>query len=533
MNNIRLLLKVYFMGRLGINKVLHSKDKKERNKYTGVMVLSTLGIIALLAYWTLYCYIIDENMRMMGINSGLLALVFAAVGIICLATTVYKGTSILFSAEDFNIVMPLPIKMRELVTAKLITLYLSNLVFTIGFMLPALGIYVWRESPGVLFYVYGIIALLVTPIIPMVLATVVGVLISMISARFKHHNIISILLMIIVFAGIMIFSFQIGGMDESDLTQIANMVTDGISHIYPITPLFIGALCEANLLDLLGLVLISLGCFGLFVGAVATSYKKVHTLLNTSRTTKNYRMTKLEKASPLMALYKRELRRYIASPTYVMNTGMGMIMLIIMAGAVVFQRDTINKLLAQVPEIVGVVPIIMCLAVALCVMMTDTTAISISLEGKYFELLKGYPISVMEIFISKIMVNLTIIVPVIIVVIPVIGVVCQMNVLQILMSYLFVGAYTLLGPMFGIVINLLLPKLEWDNEITVIKQSMASLLGVLGGIPLVLLSGLGILLVGIIDTSLILLLLAVVIGILDFILYRVLNTWGIRKFYKL
>lgn len=533
MNNIGLLLKVYFMGQLGINKVLHSKDQKQRKKDIAVLVVSVIGIIALLAYWTLYCYFIDENMRMMGINSGLLAITFGAVGIICLTTTIYKGTSILFSSEDVNIAMPLPIKMSELVTTKLIILYLSNLPFTIGFMLPALGIYIWREQPGILFYVYGIIALLVAPIIPMIIAMIIGVIISVSATRFKHRNLVSIILMLVFFVAIMLSSFSIGGMDETSLSQIGTVVTDAINRFYPITPLFIGALCETNLLDLVGLVLISLGCLGVFVGVVGATFKQVHTVLNTTRTNKNYRMTRLKRNSPLMAMYKRELKRYVASPMYVMNTAIGMIMLLIMAGIVVCQQEQLNEVLGQLPEVAAVLPILMSLGIALCVMMTNTTAIAISLEGKYFELLKMYPVSAMEIFISKIMVNLTVTVPVMILTIPVIGIACQMNGFQILVCYLFVGAYAALGPMFGIVINLILPKLEWDNEITVIKQSMAALVGVLGAIPLVFLSGLGLLLVDKMATSLILLLLAVIIGVLDLILYRILKTWGVKKFYDL
>ncbi|MGL4346344.1 MAG: hypothetical protein ACRCTE_14185 [Cellulosilyticaceae bacterium] len=533
MNKIGLLLKIHFMGRFGINKVLHSNNKKEQKKYASILLLSILGIMMGLAYWTVYCYIIDENMRTMGINSGLLAVVFAVVGIICLTTTVYKGTGILFNSEDFSIVMPLPIKMSEMVTAKLTTLYLSNLIFVLGLMLPAMGIYVWREQPGILFYIYGMITLLVAPIIPMIIATAIGMLISIVSARFKRHNLISIVLMIAVFIGIMLFIFRIGNMGESDLTQMVKMGAEVMGKIYPMTPLFIRAVCEYSLLDLLGLVLISLGCFGVFVGVIGANFQRIHTLMNTSRTTHNYRLTKLQTTSPIKALYKREIRRYIASPNYVMNTGVGMLMLLIMVGVLVFQKANVEQLMMQIPEVARVVPILVCLMIAIAVVMTDTTAISISLEGKYFEMLKGYPVSIMQIFVSKMMVNWTVTVPVIAVVIPIMGIVCHMSWLQIVMSYLFVGAYAVLGPLFGIIINLILPKLEWDNEITVIKQSMASLLGVLGAIPLVLLSGVGILLVDVMDPSMILLLLAAIVGVLDIVLYRLLKTWGVRKFYEL
>lgn len=537
MNNIRLILKVYFMGRFGINKALHSRDPKQRQKALMTAVFSMIGVLAVVAYWTLYCVIIDENMRAAGFNTGLIAIVFAIVNVICLGMTVYQGTSILFSSEDFNIVMPLPIKMSEMVTAKIITLYVSNLFLTLGFMLPAMGIYVWHQSPGFLFYLYGIIALVATPMVPIIIGVVLSVIISMISTRFKYKNFISIVLMVIVFGGIMSFSFGMMGMGEKSLNVMGDNLLKNIgpmiNKIYPMTPLFVSALCDYSFLDVLGLVSISLGSFGLFVAIIGPRFGAIHTMLNTSKTTKDYRMSKLETTSPLIAMYKRELRRFISSPMYVMNASFGSIMLVIMSAALIFKQKDFVEVIGHIPELAEIVPFIVCMTLAIAIVTTDTTAISLSMEGKYFGLLRSYPISVMDIFLAKIMVNLTVTLPVVVIVVPIMGIVCQMSALEILGSYLFSAMYALLGAMFGMIVNLVFPKLEWDHETVVIKHSIASLLGVLGGIPLVLLSGVGILFVGVLDMSLIILLLSMMIGILNAILYSVLKTWGVRRFYEL
>lgn len=521
------------MGRFGINKALHSGDPKQRNKAGMIVGLLVIGSIALLAYWTMYCVMIDMNMRAMGANTGLVAMTFAAVNIICLATTVCKGTGILFGAEDFNIVMPLPIKMREMVTAKLLTLYVSNLSLTVGIMLPAMGVFAWHESPGLLFYLNGLIALLVTPIIPIIIGVVLSLGVSVISARFKHHNIISILLMIIVFTSIMVFSFGMTSMSEQSINALGQNIAQMVDKMYPVTLLFISGVCEKSLMDLLALVGISLVSFGAFVAIIGPKFKVIHTMMNTNSTTKNYRMAGLQTATPLFAMYKRELRRYIASPMYVVNSAFGIIMIIVMAGGVMIKQEMIHQVIKQIPLLEGALPLLVCVAIALCIMMTNTTSISLSMEGKYFQLLKGYPILVMDIFRAKMLANLTMTLPITVVAVPIIGIGCQMSLLQISACYLFVGMYALLGPLFGMTVNLIFPKLEWDNEVVVIKQSVASTLGILGGVPFVLLSCVGLLLVGTLDMSLIIVLLSIVVGIINLILYYSLKTWGVRKFYEI
>ena len=108
----------------------------------------------------------------------------------------------------------------------------------------------------------------------------------------------------------------------------------------------------------------------------------------------------------------------------------------------------------------------------------------ISLEGKRLWLAKSLPVSTFEILLSKIMVN------VVIVVIPttlfalIAGIYFNLGLFNIFFIFEFIVLSSLFTGMFGILVNLRFPKFDYDREIVVIKQSLAAFIAVLGSIAI-------------------------------------------------
>ena len=88
--------------------------------------------------------------------------------------------------------------------------------------------------------------------------------------------------------------------------------------------------------------------------------------------------------------------------------------------------------------------------------------------------------------------------------------------------------------LFGLIANILLPNFNWRNEVVCVKQSMSTLVGMLGSIVVV--SLLGVLYTYIdhivnIDIYMYIVLLGVFI--IDVVLYGVVMNWGVKKFEKI
>ena len=113
--------------------------------------------------------------------------------------------------------------------------------------------------------------------------------------------------------------------------------------------------------------------------------------------------------------------------------------------------------------------------------MTCTTACSISLEGKNLWILKISPVKVNKILSSKIAVNLTILIPAIVISSVILAFVLDVSSELLIMFFITPLVYSFFTSIFGILVNLKFPNLEWTNEATVIKKSISTTISMLVG----------------------------------------------------
>jgi ABC-2 type transport system permease protein len=174
------------------------------------------------------------------------------------------------------------------------------------------------------------------------------------------------------------------------------------------------------------------------------------------------------------------------------------------------------------------------LAVSTFMVMTCTTACSISIEGKNLWILKSAPINTRTLFAAKIAVNLVILIPSALVAAVVLNNVLDTGFVESVLLYITPIVYALFTAFLGLLVNLLFPKLDWTAEAAVIKQSMAVFVAMLSGILSILIPGIIIYaLSAFVDMSLMVGMSTLFIAILTMIIYHYLNTKGIELFNKL
>ena len=83
-------------------------------------------------------------------------------------------------------------------------MYLEDLALSLAVFLPGFGVYAFLVRPGVLFYPLALLAALGTPLIPLTLATLVGAVITGLTARMKHKSLGVAALSLLAAGGIMI-----------------------------------------------------------------------------------------------------------------------------------------------------------------------------------------------------------------------------------------------------------------------------------------------------------------------------------------
>lgn len=113
--------------------------------------------------------------------------------------------------------------------------------------------------------------------------------------------------------------------------------------------------------------------------------------------------------------------------------------------------------------------------------MTCTTAASLSLEGKNLWILQSAPVDAATIYRSKMAVNISILLPVSILSSIFMSLCLKADIMSTLWMFVTPLAYVGFTSVWGIFINIKMPNFTWESEVTVIKQSMASMLGMMGG----------------------------------------------------
>ncbi|MNC19997.1 hypothetical protein D3C75_679390 [compost metagenome] len=428
-----------------------------------------------------YSFMMALAFEQMGRMDLLLAIMMAVTSLVGFFTTVYKASGVLFSYKDYDLVMSLPIKTSHVVASRILQLYVLNLFFTVMVMLPAGVVYAIKVNPGVLYYLFFLMTLLFIPLLPIIAATIIGSFISWVSSRFKASRMISLVLTFAVIIALMVGSFGMNG-NEQVLADMGAGLADMIFKLYPLTAMYVDAVCSYRISSLLLFIALSVLSFMIFATVLGTRYKAIHTGLMTSHASSKYIMKPLAVSSPFRALYKKELLRYFSSSIYVLNTSLGMILLLVMSIALLFVSSEKLGELADIPQLSHYLSTLAPILVSLFVTLSCTTSSSISLEGNHLWILKSSPVSKQSILLSKVAVNLTITLPVLVVSCLLLMISLRTGWMESLLLLVIPVIYACYSAMMGVIVNLKLPKLEWTSEVTVIKQSAAVIVSMFIGI---------------------------------------------------
>ncbi len=470
MKNVWLLTKVQLRTALDF-QVTSKKGRMKQSTF--VLGSSLIGLLFMFMAF-MYSYGIGLTLNMIGMIDRLPQLAMAITSFITLFTSIYKVKGILFGFKDYDLIMALPIKTSLVVISRFLLLYIVNMVITLIVLVPATIAYGILANPPILFYILNILTMFFIPFVPMIIGYVIGLLIFLASSRFRGSNFISILFSMVVLTGIVLLSLNVNS--SSQAADMSSGLSDGINRIYFLARWYHLGVVYGNLGYLALFILTTCLLFALFSYIIGTNFKAINTAMSAHYTKGNYKINNIKTGSPLKALYIKELKRYFSSSLYVLNTGAGLLMLTIGTIATIFLKPDEIAALIEIPGAAKQLGAVFPLLIAFMVSMTYVSACSISLEGSHLWILKSSPILPKTIFLSKILVNLTMTVPAIFINGTILIFALKLNFFESIFLFLIPTAYTCFSSLFGLLINLKLPNLTWTTEVVVIKQSASSMI---------------------------------------------------------
>ncbi len=526
MSKYLLITKINLLSFFNLQKVNNSKYKSVNKKnYARLLLL----IIAFL-YLGFYIYYLSNEFMpgliAMGVPNLLFGLMFLIVSIFIITSNILRIKGVLFDFKDHDLLFSLPIKRNVILLSKLTSLYILNLIYTILFMVPSFVAYV-RYLPLDNYLLYFFL-LLIIPIVPMVLSIIVGVFISLLASKFINKTVGSYVVNLTIIAIAFFISFKMNGMTTADMANFSSNSISSIGKFYPLVNNFLRLITDFNFKDLLIFLITPAIVLVIMIFVLNILYEKIRRELIKSHTSSDYEIKNYQVNKPLSSLYKKEIKKFFSNPMYPLNTIFGCVLLLFMIlGILIFNENTIANLF-NIPEFSGFLKNQIILIITLMCAISSTTHCSISLEGKSLWIVRMLPVKGIKILLSKILVNLTFLLPTILIGSTFFGIYLHLELIDFILLYLMPISYALLISQMGLLFNLLDPKFDFTNEIQVIKQSLPVFLTLIIGAISVLVP----LTIRELTTNYCFLVTIIVFAI-DVILFIILNTYGVKKLERL
>lgn len=462
--------------------VYDAKKNRKRSKAAtiGLIVLYVLLMVGLMGgIFTFLSLVLCGQLAELGLSwmyfalMGLIAVFLGAFG------SVFNTYAGLYLSKDNDLLLSLPIPVRYIMLSRLLSVYLMGLMYSAVVIVPAVIVY-WITVPVTAAAVVGgVLLTLLISLIVMLLSCLLGWLVAKISLKLRHKSIVTVLVSLVFFGAYYFISFRAQAL-------IADLLTNAVLYGSKIKgaayPLYLfGRVGEGDGLSMLVWTAAVLVLFALMWTLISRSFLKIATA--SGKTAKAaYKETASKVRGISGALFAKELARFTGSPNYMLNCGLGVLLLpvcgvvILIKGAAV--TGALNAAFAGKP---GCTAVLMCAAVCMLASMNDMAAPSVSLEGKNLWLAQSLPILPWQALAAKLRLQIALTsVPTLICAICV-AAVSGGTAVEAVLFVVCAVLFTVMMAAFGLFLGIKMPNLNWTNEIMPIKQSAGVTFALLGG----------------------------------------------------
>ena len=518
-----LLLKNLLLSTSQRNKYKYCRDKKKQKKIIGGYIGVGILYLMLMAYCIAVCIGFGEY-GFIKAAPGMCAMV---ISMLALVFTFFKTNGYLFNFKEYDMLMSLPFKPATVASCKFLYMYLKSLPWYVSIAVPMMVGYGIYAEPEIYIYPVWLIMALFLPLIPMLVSTFIGFLIAKVSSGFRKKNIIQTVLTFVF----VIFCFAIrffmedifrNGKVGTTMESLAE-ATDNTASFYLPVGWFSDAVNDKNVIEALLLVGVSSILFAGLFYIVGGSYRKINSNMKSHAASKSFKMTGQKKTHILNAIAFKEWKRMTGSSLYMTNGAMGDVMAIIMGiAALILGHDKLSELVVKIlPDGVSALQPAIPFIVYFFVGMFSTTVASPSLEGKNYWIVQSLPIEKRKLYQGKMLFNMYLTVPIMEFVVLALCIVTRTPVINTILYLIFGFLLCCFSTAWGCVCGLKHMKLEWENEIEVIKQGAGTVIYLLpnmfAGMILMVLS----VFIGMnIDHNILTLIYILIIGLLASLSYR-------------
>ncbi len=502
MKSFLLLLKLNLMSALaawrgdGIRKAKGKKDIGRMVLYAFVL-LSFAVLIGMVAWMEVSLY---DVAAAIGLGEMLIGLAVLLSMVATVMFAIPHTLSALYLSKDTPALAHLPIGARTILAAKWTTVYLTELLTTLGLLLPLVAMHALRVG-GVLPWVTGLVTILFVPLLPLGVALLLSSVLGRLTSLTRHKDAwvaVGSMLMVALVLGLE-WTIMPAIPDDADAMYFLRLMTDNEALLDLMVGAFPPVKWAVKAISGSGMYLaltagVGVACIGGLIALLGGDY--LHTCLRHTEQGVTRRRTALRRTAdadytprtPFMAVFLRELNEVLRVPAYFMNGAVGVLMpAIMLMGASVGMTSSeggdmaLSGLLTAWNAFPATDRMLVVAALLSLLCWLDTLpATAISREGQRLPVTRMIPVPAATIVHAKLAVSMAF---------NAVG-----SLLMGAAAAILLGAESLpviLGAVLMVnllsyavcVVNLaadaIKPSFTWKNETEAIKQNMNSMIGML------------------------------------------------------
>lgn len=477
------------------------KSKKALN----VFIYGVLAVCMIPLGFTLYMMFNTAMAQLQPLQQegAVLALGFHISSLVTFLFSIFLIPSIFYFSKDSETLLALPLPPQTILSAKFSVCLVYEYAFTLIVCVPLYIAYANNAAIGIPYILLALAVFITLPIYPLVLSSIITMLLMRFVPFFKNRdrfNMIAGILSIILAFG---FSFAMNsGTIAEDPNALISMLTQGnnsmislFSKIFPAIPFAAEALISSDALQLVYYILITcaalavlviLGKWLYFKGAIGFSETK-----SSRKELSAKDFARVSRHSKVRTYLIKELRLLIRTPVYAINC-IGMCVLMPIMLLVIFITADADVLLQQLPDITpyldGMLPYAVLAGMASGFLFSNLNMISstaISREGTNISFMKYIPMSLKQQLQAKVLSGILMSV-----ISMLLTMVCVYFLLPIFpLTWYFAAAAAslitiVLGNYASLALDILHPRLVWEQEAAAVKQNMSGIVSMLAGMAM-------------------------------------------------
>lgn len=457
-----------------------------------VCMLPTLVLIAMLFYYGFdYMRLLDQAGYLMNVG-------FLMTAVIIFLFSIFAIPSVYYFSKDIDHLLVLPIKPEVILTSKLAVCIVYEYLFAAAVLVPMYISFVLQIGFSFLSFLCFLVIFLTLPIYPLVLSSVLTMVIMRFVPFFNNRDRFNLIGGIIVVAAALGLSFWMQTMETEDMSAVLMALMDGNNSLmqfgtmlFPFVPSAALSCFRGDLLQLLlylGITAISLVVFLIcgkllyFKGAIGGS--------ETSHSRHTFDQKQLSESrhhSVFRTYLIKEFKILFRTPVFFTNCVLtALLMPIILTVAVYTSLQGMDLRAFITPQLLESIPNLWCYVLVISFLvgsfmgginMISSTAISREGTNAYF--MKFIPVPVETQAFAKAACGI---------IISAVSGWLLLIPLHLVLSYpiyldliFVVGSLVsvIMTNLFGILIDLLRPKLVWEQEAAAVKQNLNGVISIL------------------------------------------------------